>query len=136
MKNVSIGTPGAPSWLFATPWAMRSILREINERYAPLEEIIVTENGFATKAEQGAERNGGVGGGEEKKNNGEETETVFEDEDRVSFFESYLASALEAVNLDGVPLSGFCAWSLLDNFEWADGYSMRFGIVQVDYATH
>jgi beta-glucosidase len=35
----------------------------------------------------------------------------------------------------GVPLHGYFAWSLLDNFEWSHGYSRRFGIVHVDYAT-
>ena len=36
---------------------------------------------------------------------------------------------------DGVKLKGYFAWSLLDNFEWADGYAKRFGIVHVDYDT-
>ena len=109
---------------------------EINERYRP-EEIVVTENGFATRAEQ--EQQGGKreeeGGGAPLFLAGDERSSAFEDGDRVSFFRGYLASALEAVALDGVPLRGFCAWSLLDNFEWADGYSMRFGIVRVDFAT-
>ena len=129
--NVSIGLPGAPSWLFSTPRAMRSILREVNERYGP-EEIIVTENGFATRAEQVGEENGG-GGGENNGDDDDDGAAIFDDRDRVDFYRSYLSSALDAATLDGVPLSGFCAWSLLDNFEWADGYSMRFGIVRVDF---
>jgi beta-glucosidase len=51
---------------------------------------------------------------------------------------SYLARHLEAcrqVVAAGVPLKGYFAWSLLDNFEWAEGYALRFGITYVDYAT-
>jgi beta-glucosidase len=50
----------------------------------------------------------------------------------------YLAAHLEAVGravASGVPLSGYMAWSLLDNFEWGWGYTRRFGIVHVDYPT-
>ncbi len=50
----------------------------------------------------------------------------------------YIASYLEAVSraiADGAPVKGYFVWSLLDNFEWAYGYSKRFGIVYVDYPT-
>jgi beta-glucosidase len=50
----------------------------------------------------------------------------------------YLASHIDAVGRaieDGVPVHGYFVWSLLDNFEWAHGYSKRFGIVYVDYPT-
>ena len=46
----------------------------------------------------------------------------------------YLAAA-EAALHQGVPLKGWFTWSLLDNFEWSEGYSKRFGIVHVDFAT-
>ena len=44
------------------------------------------------------------------------------------------SAALDAIER-GVPLRGYFAWSLLDNFEWAKGYGPRFGIVHVDYRT-
>ena len=52
----------------------------------------------------------------------------------MSFYDRHLAAAREAVRR-GVPLRGYFAWSLLDNFEWAEGYAKRFGLVHVDYAT-
>jgi beta-glucosidase len=56
------------------------------------------------------------------------------DPDRVRFLRRHLDAALDAVER-GVPLRGFFVWSLLDNFEWAQGYAPRFGIVHVDYET-
>jgi beta-glucosidase len=56
------------------------------------------------------------------------------DPDRVSFFNRHLEAALVAVER-GVPLRGYFAWSLLDNFEWAHGYAHRFGLVHVDHET-
>jgi beta-glucosidase len=56
------------------------------------------------------------------------------DRDRVGYLDEHLAACGRAVR-QGVPLAGYFAWSLLDNFEWAAGYAPRFGIVHVDYAT-
>ena len=56
------------------------------------------------------------------------------DSERVSYFSNYLAAAGTAIQ-DGVNLKGYFAWSFLDNFEWAEGYSKRFGLVYVDYRT-
>ncbi len=54
------------------------------------------------------------------------------DPERLAYLEAHLASCSRAI-ADGVPLRGYFAWSLLDNFEWAFGYKMRFGLVYVDY---
>jgi beta-glucosidase len=53
---------------------------------------------------------------------------------RVAYFRDHLRAARQAIQ-DGVDLRGYFAWSLLDNFEWAHGYDMRFGLVHVDYST-
>ena len=56
------------------------------------------------------------------------------DEKRVAYLQAHFAAAWRAIE-QGVPLKGYFVWSLLDNFEWALGYSRRFGIVYVDYDT-
>lgn len=53
---------------------------------------------------------------------------------RIAYIREYLRQAAKAVDA-GVPLKGYFAWSLMDNFEWAEGYIKRFGIVWVDYKT-
>lgn len=57
-----------------------------------------------------------------------------DDVDRVAYYQSHLEAVDKAVQ-QGVDIRGYFAWSLLDNFEWAEGYAKRFGIVHVDYAT-
>lgn len=56
------------------------------------------------------------------------------DPDRVDYLSKYFDAAAEAIK-EGIDLRGYFVWSFLDNFEWAEGYSKRFGIVYVDYRT-
>jgi beta-glucosidase len=56
------------------------------------------------------------------------------DTDRVMFLRNYLTQLQRAV-AEGVPVKGYFLWSLLDNYEWADGYEKRFGITYVDFKT-
>jgi len=56
------------------------------------------------------------------------------DVDRIAYLRSHIAAVANARDA-GVDVRGYFVWSLLDNFEWADGYSKRFGIVHVDYST-
>jgi beta-glucosidase len=56
------------------------------------------------------------------------------DTDRVMFLRNYLMH-LQCAIVEGVPIKGYFLWSLLDNFEWADGYKKRFGIAYVDFTT-
>ena len=57
-----------------------------------------------------------------------------DDGPRIDYLDGHLAALADAIDA-GVDVRGYFAWSLLDNFEWAEGYRMRFGIVHVDYAT-
>jgi beta-glucosidase/6-phospho-beta-glucosidase/beta-galactosidase len=79
-------------------------------------EIMITENGFSC----------------DKEHDLKESEAL-EDTDRVRYIKGYLNEALKACVLDGVKLKGYFVWSLMDNFEWDDGYRYRFGIHRVDF---
>ena len=57
-----------------------------------------------------------------------------QDDDRTAYLRDHIAAARRAL-ADGVKLKGYFAWSLLDNFEWSEGYSRRFGIIHVDFAS-
>ena len=56
------------------------------------------------------------------------------DEARIAYLRAHFTAAHEALTA-GVDLRGYFVWSLLDNFEWAFGYSQRFGLIHVDYPT-
>ena len=77
--------------------------------------IVVTENGFADRTEVGAD--GKVA-----------------DAGRIDFLARYISAVAAAIE-KGARIDGYFVWSLLDNFEWAEGYVPRFGVVHVDYAT-
>ena len=57
---------------------------------------------------------------------------VLRDTFRINYFSAYLEQLALAVSEDHVPLKGYMAWSILDNFEWHDGFSKLFGIVWID----
>jgi beta-glucosidase len=96
------------------PEGLTRILVRIKEEYADMP-VYVTENGRAVHDYVDPE--GGV-----------------DDEERVSYLDAHFRAARVAMER-GVDLRGYMVWSLLDNFEWAEGYSKRFGIVFVDYGT-
>lgn len=56
------------------------------------------------------------------------------DDKRTNYLALHLEALLSVID-DGLPIKGYFAWSLMDNFEWAEGYTMRFGLVHVDYET-
>jgi len=93
----------------------RSLLTRVHDDYPDLPPVYITENGAAYD--------------DVVSNDG-----TVDDPDRVAFIEGYLEALLEAIEA-GVPVQGYYYWSLLDNFEWAEGYAKRFGLVRVDYAT-
>jgi len=57
------------------------------------------------------------------------------DEKRARYIRDHLGALGEAISIDGIPIKGYYHWALFDNFEWSEGYSMRFGLYAVDYET-
>ncbi|KZT10298.1 glycoside hydrolase family 1 protein [Laetiporus sulphureus 93-53] len=114
--GTQLGTQAHVSWLQTYPPGFRTLLNYLWKTYE--KPIYVTENGFAAKNENTLPR-----------------EEVLHDVDRIEYFEGYANAMLQAATEDGVPVNGYFGWSLLDNFEWADGYETRFGVTYVDYAT-
>ncbi|MGZ3298333.1 MAG: family 1 glycosylhydrolase, partial [Asticcacaulis sp.] len=57
------------------------------------------------------------------------------DPKRIDFYRGHFEAMQHAI-ASGVPVRGYHAWSLMDNFEWASGYSMRFGLTYVDFANN
>lgn len=98
-----------------TPDGFKNMLIRLNRDWPEIPEFMVTENGCSYHDEP--DENGKVN-----------------DIRRVKFFEQHI-DALEQAIKAGVPITGYYAWSLLDNFEWASGYKERFGLVHVDFKT-
>lgn len=96
------------------PESLHSVLQRVAREFSTLP-IYITENGASFH--DYVDPNGEVN-----------------DVERVSYLRGYLAAATQAMR-EGVNLQGYYAWSFLDNFEWAEGYSKRFGLVYVDYRT-
>ncbi|XP_021288993.1 beta-glucosidase 42-like isoform X2 [Herrania umbratica] len=109
-----IGEKAASEWLYVVPWGIRKVLNYIAQTYSNLP-IYVTENGM-----------------DDEENNNLPLHEILDDKLRVRYFKGYLAAVAQAIK-DGADVRGYFAWSLLDNFEWAQGYTKRFGLVYVDY---
>ena len=114
VRMVDTGAPKTQMGWEVHPDGLVDVVRMVAER-SPGLPIYITENGAAYPDEVGPD--GQV-----------------DDEERRHYFELHTAACADAV-AEGLPLKGYFAWSLLDNFEWAFGYSRRFGIVHVDYDT-
>ncbi|XP_060806757.1 myrosinase 1-like [Amyelois transitella] len=97
---------GASKWLKKVSWSFYKSLMKIKEDYNnPI--VYITENGYSTT--------GGL-----------------DDDDRILYIREYIDAMLDAIE-DGANVQAYTAWSLMDNFEWMQGYTERFGLYEVDY---
>ncbi|GIJ49470.1 beta-glucosidase [Virgisporangium aliadipatigenens] len=114
VRFVGRGAPVTAMGWEIHPAGLTDTLRRIATDY-PAVDLYITENGAAFDDEIGPD--GRV-----------------DDPQRTAYYDAHLRACHDAIAA-GVPLKGYFAWSLLDNFEWAEGYAKRFGIVYVDYPT-
>jgi len=111
----NIGPETQSFWLRPNPQGFRDLLNWLSKRYGH-PKIYCTENGTSLKGENDLPR-----------------EQILDDEFRAEYFRGYIGALAKAVEEDGVDVRGYLAWSLMDNFEWAEGYETRFGVTFVDY---
>lgn len=104
----------ASPWLFIGPEAIYWAVRSVTELWNP-KALYITENGCSAEDYQDAAGR-------------------IEDTDRVMYLRNYLTQLHRAV-AENYPVKGYFLWSLMDNFEWADGYGKPFGIYHVDFKT-
>ncbi|KAH7865610.1 hypothetical protein Vadar_008878 [Vaccinium darrowii] len=109
-----IGEKAASPWLYVVPWGLRKVLNHVAQRYNN-PPIYVAENGM-----------------DDDDNGSCPLHEMLDDKLRVSYYKGYLMAVAQAIK-DGTDVRGYFAWSLLDNFEWAFGYTKRFGLIYVDY---
>jgi len=106
----------AATWLWSVGFGFRRMLNWISSRYGGIE-IRVTENGWGDP------------------DTPEDLNGMLNDINRCEYYRDYIGNMSLAVHRDGVNLKGYFAWSLMDNFEWADGYTTRFGLTYVNYTS-
>ncbi|XVE90695.1 hypothetical protein DITRI_Ditri20bG0097600 [Diplodiscus trichospermus] len=109
-----IGEKAASEWLYIVPWGIQKVLNYIAQTYNN-PPIYVTENGM-----------------DDEDDNSLPLHEILDDKLRVRYYKGYLAAIAQAIK-DGADVRGYFAWSLMDNFEWGQGYTKRFGLVYVDY---
>lgn len=99
----------ASSWLKVVPFGFRRTMNWLKDTYGLDLDIVITENGFSDFLGN------------------------LDDQQRIYYFKHYINQLLKAVKLDGCNVKGYFAWSLMDNFEWSQGYTQKFGTHSVDF---
>jgi beta-glucosidase len=97
------------------PDGLRELLVLLKARYPDLPPVLITENGCSYGT-------------------GPDEDGVVDDQPRIEYLDGHLRAVAAAID-EGVDVRGYYCWSLMDNFEWTEGYTQRFGLVHVDYET-
>ncbi|KAJ8976262.1 hypothetical protein NQ317_006340 [Molorchus minor] len=105
--RIPIGRLGRFCHRLVVPWGMRKLLNWLKENYNDVD-IIITESGYSDDG------------------------SSLDDPRRTSYYQRYLSNVRDAID-DGVKVFGYTAWCLMDNFEWLQGYTQRFGLYHVDF---
>ncbi|KAJ6810112.1 putative inactive beta-glucosidase 14 [Iris pallida] len=115
-NGIPIGAPSGMDNMYVVPHGMEKTVIYIMQRYNNTP-MYITENGYSIKA------NGSVS-----------LKDMLNDKERIDYHQSYLTSLLNAIR-QGADVRGYFAWSLMDNFEWLHGYTLKFGLYHVDLKT-
>ncbi|XP_035839873.1 beta-glucosidase 18 isoform X4 [Helianthus annuus] len=115
-NGVPIGDPTSMPRFFVVPRGMEEIVNYFKTRYNNTP-MFITENGYSSPHVQDVK-----------------VEEILNDFKRIEFHQTYLASLAEAIR-NGADVRGYFIWSLMDNYEWAQGYNNRFGLHYVDRET-
>lgn len=110
-----IGDRANSIWLYIVPHGIRSLMNYIKQKYGN-PPIIITENGM-----------------DDPNSPFISIKDALKDEKRIKYHNDYLSNLLASIKEDGCNVKGYFVWSLLDNWEWAAGYTSRFGLFFVDY---
>jgi beta-glucosidase len=112
-RNVDMGPKTDFGWEIYPP-GIYDLLMKLKNEYK-VQNIYITENGCSY-------------------GDGPNSEGKINDKRRIEYYHSHLTELKRAIE-DGAPCNGYFAWSLMDNFEWAQGFSQRFGLIWVDFET-
>ncbi|KAH7544266.1 hypothetical protein JRO89_XS15G0138200 [Xanthoceras sorbifolium] len=111
----AIGERAASPWLHIVPWGIRELARYVRDKYGN-PPVIITENGM-----------------DDRNNPFISLDKALQDDKRIRYHRDYLSNLSAAIRQDNCDVRGYFIWSLLDNWEWNSGYTVRFGLYFVDY---
>ncbi|KAJ6423293.1 hypothetical protein OIU84_024269 [Salix udensis] len=113
-RGVAIGER-LPCWLHIVPWGIHKLLKYVKDKYGN-PPVVITENGMDDLNTPFISLN-----------------KALQDDKRIEYHRDYLSNISAAIREDQCDVRGYFAWSLLDNWEWNSGYTVRFGLYFVDY---